>query len=122
LSAAPAAGEPVPAGTPVDYTLTITNNDSANCTPFGINYGTPPSGLTTWRSLPYGFSQTLPDASSGFPSLGYVPAVAPGTTLTRVVQVTSSPSSQPGVSEFDFVAARELEGVAVAPVSYTVAE
>ncbi|HMJ11365.1 MAG TPA: hypothetical protein VK524_08150 [Polyangiaceae bacterium] len=123
ISITPTQSEPVPLGTAVDYTLTIANNDSAGCTPFGVTYGAAPFSVPGADPLPFGLTITLPDPPSPYSTgLGYVPNVAAGTTLTRVVQITSTAGLSPGVTEFDLLAAREISDIVATTASYAFAE
>ena len=92
------------AGTALSYNVTVTNNDSSACSSATFNVG---------ASMPAGWSGTL-----GSPSLN----IAPGTSGSTTVQVTSPSSVTAGLYNFSVSAtnAASTSSTGTASASYTV--
>ena len=74
----PSLSQSVPAGTPVTYTVSVTNNDSAVC---------PASNFTLQATAPTGWSAALSSSTL---------ALSPGAGVSTTLQITSPVSATPG--------------------------
>jgi hypothetical protein len=109
VSITPAVSSPVTLGTAVDYTLTILNNDTPKCPPNRMLYGVPTASLqiSGTTPLPRGLAARVEHpVFSFYESIGDIPALEPGSSVTARVQITSTPELTPGLTGFRLYAAR----------------
>ena len=104
IGLSPSEGQAVAPGTAVPYTVTITNNDAAQC---------PPASFNIQSALPGGWTATITDPN---------PTVAPGQIATATLTVTSSLSAGVGTYSITVSATKTGNGSqsASASVSYVV--
>ena len=101
VSIGPSPGPMVTAGTPVTYTITVTNNDNAACSPATFD-------LTA--SLPSGWTSTI-----ALPSL----SISPGATSSTSWQVTSAASAAEGMYSLAATVTNHLNAAMSASASVT---